>query len=94
MCYNCGCEIPDDDMGHPDNIINKTLDNVAQEMGMEPGSFRTKLTHDLEAQKEDPTMNLDPAVDEMFLKASNAWGQKIEDAKAQTLALLKKLHKN
>ncbi len=94
MCYNCGCDIPDDDMGHPDNIINQTLDKIAGEMGLEPGSFRTKLTHELEAQIEDASMELDPAVDEMFLRSSNAWGQTVEEAKKNTLILLKKLHKH
>lgn len=94
MCYNCGCDIPDDDMGHPDNIINKTLDSVAEGMGLEPGSFRHKLTHDLEAQMEDSTMELEPAVNEMFNKASQAWGQPVEEAKKNTLALLKKIHKH
>ena len=25
MCYNCGCQKPDDDMGNSKNITNKTL---------------------------------------------------------------------
>ena len=32
MCYNCGCGIPDDDMGHPQNITNKTLAAAAKAM--------------------------------------------------------------
>ena len=49
MCYNCGCEMPDDDMGHPENITNKT-----------------------------------------FEEAAKAEGQTVEEAKRNTLALLKK----
>ncbi|MBI4092032.1 MAG: hypothetical protein HY427_02400 [Candidatus Levybacteria bacterium] len=49
MCYNCGCEMPDDDMGHPKNITEKT-----------------------------------------FEEAAKAEGQTVEEAKKNTLALLKK----
>jgi len=49
MCYNCGCEMPDDDMGHHHNITNKT-----------------------------------------FEEAAKAEGQTVEEAKRNTLALLKK----
>ncbi|MBI2430589.1 MAG: hypothetical protein HYV39_01075 [Candidatus Levybacteria bacterium] len=49
MCYNCGCGIPDDDMGNSDNITNAT-----------------------------------------FAKAAAASGQSAEEAKKQTLAMLKK----
>jgi hypothetical protein len=33
MCYNCGCQMPDDDMGNPDNITNKTFENAATAAG-------------------------------------------------------------
>lgn len=49
MCYNCGCEVSDDDMGNADNITTKT-----------------------------------------FAKAAKASGQSVEEAKKQTLDLLKK----
>ncbi len=49
MCYNCGCEMPDDDMGNPKNITTKTFEEAA--------------------------------------KASN---QSVEEAKSETLKLLKK----
>ncbi len=29
MCYNCGCQMPDDDMGNPKNITNKTFQEAA-----------------------------------------------------------------
>jgi len=50
MCYNCGCQNPDDDMGHPDNITEDT-----------------------------------------FEKAAKAWGQSVDEAKRNTLELLKKI---
>jgi hypothetical protein len=30
MCYNCGCQMPDNDMGNPDNITNKTFEEAAK----------------------------------------------------------------
>ncbi len=33
MCYNCGCQMPDNDMGKPTNITNRTFERVAKEWG-------------------------------------------------------------
>lgn len=30
MCYNCGCGMPDDDMGNPKAITNKTFEEAAK----------------------------------------------------------------
>lgn len=49
MCYNCGCQIPNDKMGHEDNITEET-----------------------------------------FAKAAKASGQTVDEAKKNTLDLLKK----
>lgn len=32
MCYNCGCEMPNNDMGSPKNITNKTFEEAAGAM--------------------------------------------------------------
>jgi hypothetical protein len=34
MCYNCGCGMPNNDMGMDENITNKTFDEVAEAMGL------------------------------------------------------------
>lgn len=34
MCYNCGCQMPNNDMGKAENITNKTFDNAAKAMGL------------------------------------------------------------
>jgi hypothetical protein len=52
MCYNCGCGIPNDNLGDPKNITNKT-----------------------------------------FEEAAKAAGQSVDEAKRNTLALLKKVLK-
>jgi hypothetical protein len=49
MCYNCGCELPDNDGGSAKNITDKT-----------------------------------------FVEAAKAAGQSVEEAKKNTLELLKK----
>lgn len=49
MCFNCGCEMPEDEMGNPNNIT-----------------------------------------EEDFQKAAQAGGTSVEDAKKNTLKLLKK----
>ncbi len=33
MCYNCGCELPDKDMGSPKNITDKTFAEAAKAAG-------------------------------------------------------------
>lgn len=33
MCYNCGCQMPDNDMGNPKNITNKTFEEAAKASG-------------------------------------------------------------
>ena len=33
MCYNCGCQMPDNDMGNPSNITNKTFRDAAKSAG-------------------------------------------------------------
>jgi len=40
MCYNCGCQMPNNDMGKSENITNKKFDEAAKAPGIsqEPGS--------------------------------------------------------
>ena len=33
MCYNCGCGMPNNDMGKPENITDQTLAEAAKAMG-------------------------------------------------------------
>jgi hypothetical protein len=36
MCYNCGCEMPDNDMGDPKNVTDKTFEEAAKAAGQSP----------------------------------------------------------
>ena len=33
MCYNCGCGMPNNDMGKPENITDQRLAEAAEAMG-------------------------------------------------------------
>jgi hypothetical protein len=33
MCYNCGCEMPNNDMGNPKNITDRTFEDAAKAAG-------------------------------------------------------------
>jgi hypothetical protein len=46
MCYNCGCEMPDNDMGNAKNITNKTFEEAAKASGKNPEEAK-KNTLDL-----------------------------------------------
>jgi hypothetical protein len=46
MCYNCGCEMPDNDMGNPKNITNKTFEEAAKASSKSPEEAK-KNTLDL-----------------------------------------------
>ncbi len=83
MCYNCGCHIPQDDMGHPDNITDQTLEELAKKLKMTVPQTKSLLKEYLQATKTD-----NAEFETMFDKASKAWGQSVEDAKKQTLKML------
>lgn len=35
MCYNCGCGMPNNDMGNAKNITTRTFDEAAKAMGQD-----------------------------------------------------------
>ena len=85
MCYNCGCHMPQDDMGSADNITDQTLSDLAKKWDKSlPETKETLLT-----LLETPNSKLEPFMEEMFSKAAKAWGQSVEEAKKNTLNLLK-----
>lgn len=83
MCYNCGCHIPQDDMGHPDNITDQTLEELAKARKVTVAQLKTTLKEYLTGGQSGQA-----DFEAMFDKASKAWGQSIEDAKKQTLKML------
>lgn len=87
MCYNCGCRIPEDDMGDPDNITSDMLKKLAKALKLK-GDGREAIYNYLVEQTKNPEHQT-PEIEEMFKKAAKAWGQSIKDAKKQTYNLLK-----
>jgi hypothetical protein len=64
MCYNCGCGMPNNDMGNSHNITNKTFEEAAQAMGQttQDGkkNARELLEKVLAANKESADKNWKP----------------------------------
>jgi hypothetical protein len=52
MCYNCGCEMPDNDMGNPKNITNKTFDEAAKAAEQSPEEAKKNTLELLKSQLE------------------------------------------
>jgi hypothetical protein len=50
MCYNCGCQKPDDDMGNPKNITNKTFEEAAKASGKKAAEAKKNVMELLEKQ--------------------------------------------
>jgi hypothetical protein len=56
MCYNCGCGMPNNDMGKTENITNKTFEQAAKAMGQPPKDAKKNAQELLEkvlAAKEE-----------------------------------------
>lgn len=87
MCYNCGCEAPDDDMGHPDNITNHTFHHLGEKWGKSEEETKKMVLSAL----EDNSVEQNPELVEMFDKAAAAENQSVGEAKRNTVALLKKM---
>ncbi len=88
MCYNCGCQNADDDMGHSDNITNSTIKHLSEHWDKSFDETRLTLLHALENQ--DQKVLDEVHIKEMFVKAAKAWGQSVDQAKENTKFLLKK----
>jgi len=55
MCYNCGCEMPDEDHGFPANITDKSFEDAAKVTGQsaeEAKENTMKLLNKLKEEKE------------------------------------------
>jgi len=52
MCMNCGCGMPDDDMGDPKNITNQTIDEVSKINGMSRKKTLVEMKKAIEKELE------------------------------------------
>ena len=58
MCYNCGCGMPNNDMGNPKNITNKNFQEAAEAMGQDAKEAKQntqELIRKVLAAKEEST---------------------------------------
>jgi hypothetical protein len=76
-------------MGHPDNITTDTFKSLGKKVGKKEPETRQWVFDYLESQMNDPESPKDSLIEEMFTKASKAWGQSIEQSKKQTFSMLK-----
>lgn len=83
MCYNCGCFIPHDDMGDPENITESTLTKLAEKRHLSLNELKKDLFHKLSKEQE-----LETDYQRIFVEASKAWGQPVDEAKKETKKLL------
>jgi hypothetical protein len=64
MCYNCGCGMPNNDMGNPKNITNQTFVEAAKAMGQSSKEAKMNalalLQKVLAAQTENEDKNWKP----------------------------------
>ena len=76
--------MPDDPMGHPENVTNEVLRTLAKKLDKDFDETRRMVLTALEENKVDEN----PDLKDMFEKASKAWGQSIEEAKENAKDLL------
>lgn len=64
MCYNCGCGMPNNDMGKAETITNKSFEEAAKAMGQTAADARKNaqelLARVLNAKEESQDKNWKP----------------------------------
>lgn len=75
-------------MGHPHNITTDTLKTLGKKFGKKEPEVRQWVFDYLEQQLKNPKAEKNSEIEEMFVKASKAWGQSVKDAKKQTYKLI------
>lgn len=70
-------------MGSADNITDSTFENIAKEKKSSVQNLKQNVRASLE--KGEPTY-----MEAAFQKAASAWGQSVEEAKKNTLKLLRR----
>lgn len=64
MCYNCGCGMPNNDMGKAETITNKSFEEAAKAMGQSAADAKKNaqelLARVLNAKEESQDKNWKP----------------------------------
>lgn len=83
MCYNCGCSMPQDNMGNLKNITDSMLQELAEKRGKMVDGLRQELYTYLATGQDN-----DQGFEDMFESAATTWKQSVEEAKRETQKLL------
>lgn len=89
MCYNCGCNLPNDDMGNKDNITNQTLTHLGEHWGKNLKETQQMVFETLQKELNGEKVDEDAHLKEMFETAARTWGQSVDEAKRNAFELLK-----
>ncbi len=76
--------ISDDSMGSDFNIVDLSFAKIAAKRNKTVNELKEEVLKDLEEDKIT-----DPEIEAMFQKATEAWGQSLEEAKFNTMILLR-----
>lgn len=95
MCYNCGCNMPDDDMGvghacaEPDgkSITNKTFEELSKKWSISSSDAKKLVLEMLKGENKDSEKAA--FMDHLYKEAAESQGMSEEEAKKETLKLLK-----
>ena len=52
MCINCGCDMPDNNLGDPKLITNKTFEDAAKAAGQSPDEAKKNVYEYLKKELE------------------------------------------
>ncbi len=67
MCYNCGCGMPDNDLGNPKNITNRTFDEAAKAAGETVEQAKRNVFEELKKQLEKKKQTFQSKVQAFFI---------------------------
>lgn len=94
MCYNCGCGMPNDDMGQGHALKDANGKSITDEtfkvLASQSGEDREKVMSETLAGLKQNSDGKSPVSDELYKVAADSQGMSLEEAKEETLKLLKK----
>jgi len=60
MCYNCGCQKPNDDIGNPKSITNRTFEEAAKASRQKSDEAKKNMMELLETARRTAIIPIDP----------------------------------
>lgn len=84
MCFNCGCHLPQDNMGSEDNITDDTFKDLADHWKISLEDTKVKVLEMLKNNQAEK----DSYLNNIFINATKVWGQSKNEAIKNTRELL------